>query len=218
MAVDDILHRQQEREAWVLVLKDPEWAERLRGAADPSAVLREHPNYPHLRRLAQDPRPEALQSLLNPPPKVRERWEKERVARPPYRFWKVDERLWRSGQPKLLDLQETAPAALVNLRQEATDSERYARDLELGYLHLPVPDQYVPDSGQVAEFLRFVAAATGPVLVHCHAGQGRTGIFVACYRIAQGMAAEEAITLTDAEIRMRGMRPHQREWVLAWRK
>lgn len=218
MALGDILRRQQEREAWVLVLKDPEWAERLRGASDPSAVLRERPNYPHLRRMAQDPRPEALQGLLNPPPEVRERWERERVARPPYRFWKVDERLWRSGQPKLLDVRDAGPAALVNLRQEATDSERYAGELGLGYLHLPVPDQHVPELPQVVQFLEFVQASAGPVLVHCHAGQGRTGVLVACYRIARGMAADEAVAVTDAEIRMRGMRPHQREWVLDWRQ
>lgn len=221
MAVSDILRRQQEKEAWILVLKNPEWAGRLRGAADPAAVLREHPNYPHLQRLAQDPQPEALARLLSPPPEVAARWEKERTARPPYKFWKVDERLWRSGQPKLLDVQdnrELGLGALVNLRQEAQDSGDYARELGLDYLHIPVPDQQCPSARQVGQFLEFLAGFSGIALVHCHAGQGRTGIFVACYRIAQGMSPTEAVQLTDAEIRMRGMRPHQREWVLNWRR
>jgi len=221
VAVGDILRRQQEKEAWILVLKYPEWAERLRSANDPAAVLREHPNYPHLQRLAQDPQPESLQRLLSPPEAVRERFEKERTARPPYKFWKVDERLWRSGQPKLLDVADNKAlglGALVNLREEAKDSGDYARELELGYLHIPVPDQQCPAPRQVEQFLEFMRDFPGLVLVHCHAGQGRTGIFVACYRIAQGVAPEEAVRVTDAEIRMRGMRPHQREWVLNWRQ
>lgn len=48
--------------------------------------------------------------------------------------------------------------------------------------------------GQVAEFIAIVRSQPKPVYVHCRAGQNRTGIMVAAYRIIEeGMPVESAI-------------------------
>ncbi|MCE7869404.1 hypothetical protein DYH09_03395 [bacterium CPR1] len=128
---------------------------------------------------------------------------------------KVDDWLYRSPQPSLADLtalREQGLKLVVNLRQESEQSAEHCRELSLDYHFLSVPDQCVPQVGQVLDFLRQVQAR-GPALVHCWAGQGRTGVFVACYRLARGIELEEAVALSDREAVTRGMREHQREWV-----
>lgn len=71
------------------------------------------------------------------------------------------------------------------------------------YLHLPVEDYEAPTLEQVEAFLRFLEhhEADGGVGVHCAAGQGRTGVMLACALVARGMTADEAIA------RVRDLRP-----------
>jgi protein tyrosine/serine phosphatase len=62
--------------------------------------------------------------------------------------------------------------------------------------NIPVPDQHTPSYDQVSSFLQF---ATGPshqpALVHCFAGQGRTGTFTATYRmVVQNWAPADAVS------------------------
>lgn len=130
---------------------------------------------------------------------------------------RVDPHLWRSPQPSqedLAHLQERGLKLVVNLREENPVSHTHCGQLGLDYHYLPVPDQKVPRLDQVLEFLR-VVQERGPALVHCWAGRGRTGIFVACYRIWRGVEPEQALGQTDSEGLNRGMRDHQREWVRA---
>lgn len=119
--------------------------------------------------------------------------------------------LFRSPQPDFEDFltfSQRGIKALVNLREEATESEFFARQAQVGYLYLPVVDWNLPRVEQVLEFIRFVDDQ-GPALVHCAAGVGRTGTFVACYRINRGMEAEEAIRMTNEETPLRGVTMNQ---------
>lgn len=135
----------------------------------------------------------------------------------------VSEHLYRSPQPdfeNLLQLKERGIRALINLREEAPESEFFARQCGLSYLHLPVVDWALPSNEQVKSFLDFVEQPENrPALVHCAAGVGRTGTFVACYRIAQGMPVDEALRLTNGETPLPGivMNAIQHEFVRNYR-
>lgn len=121
----------------------------------------------------------------------------------------VSTRLYRSPQPDFEDLllvKERGVKGLVNLREEATESSFFARQSGLKYLYLPVVDWALPSLEQVHQFLEFVADdESAPALVHCAMGVGRTGTFIGCYRVNEGMDPEEAIALTNQESPLEGI-------------
>lgn len=162
---------------------------------------------------------DAIEQLLVPPEPRREPAYRDYCPpRPAAQLVRqVDDRLYRSPQPSLADLaalKEEGLKLVVNLRQESEQSAEHCRELGLDYQLIAVPDQDVPRLEQVVDFLRQVHSR-GPALVHCWAGRGRTGIFVACYRLSRGIELEEAISVSDREALSRGMREHQRQWVRA---
>lgn len=222
----NILRRQQLQDAWNTVLEHPEWARRLRlllTQGQRPLPLRDGPSlgvlWSELARRAEagaDISAEAALYLEPPAEFVEAREKRLLAARRSFPHRRVDEWLVRSPQPKLEGLQEvcrrTGVQRVINLRQETQESEPLCRQLGLDYHWIPVADMSVPELSQV---WRFIQLFDEPLvsLVHCYAGQGRTGLFVACYRIAGGMEVEAAIAATDAEVNSRGMRPGQRDWV-----
>jgi atypical dual specificity phosphatase len=73
-------------------------------------------------------------------------------------------------------------------------------ELDITYLHVPIPDQHPPTSDQAQHILHLIktmAAQQRPLLIHCHAGVGRTGTILHLYYLAQGRSWEE----TKAKIR-----------------
>jgi hypothetical protein len=62
-------------------------------------------------------------------------------------------------------------------------------------IQIPVVDNTPPTTSQMLAFLDFVSDPVNqPAYVHCEAGEGRTGVAVAAYRMAvQGLTAAQAI-------------------------
>jgi protein tyrosine phosphatase (PTP) superfamily phosphohydrolase (DUF442 family) len=74
---------------------------------------------------------------------------------------------------------------VVSFCLENDDDARPAEALGLVHRRIPILDNSTPTGEEVRDFLRFVAEpAHQPVYCHCEAGKGRTGVMVACYRIA----------------------------------
>lgn len=99
----------------------------------------------------------------------------------------VSSTLRRGSQPDhgaLVWLKNQGYRTIVNLR---TSDEERPDVLALGLdpHHIPVVDRTAPTKEQVDGFITFATTPQNqPVFVHCNAGQGRTGVFVAAYRIA----------------------------------
>ena len=92
----------------------------------------------------------------------------------------------------------------VHLLVTLTESSPPADAPGLRRLHLPVVDFQPPTQDQLDAFVAEAGAtiaAGGGVAVHCAAGRGRTGTFLAAWLVARGATAPEAIA------RVRGMRP-----------
>lgn len=100
---------------------------------------------------------------------------------------------------------------IVNLCAENDSDTAPAAKNGLASLHLKIIDNTPPTEGQMKQFLDFVKA-NQPAYVHCEAGQGRTGVAVACYRMAfQHYTPQQAL----AEAKQYGMQmPDQEQFIL----
>lgn len=74
-------------------------------------------------------------------------------------------------------------------------SDQLLERLQIQTLHLPVSDFQAMTAEQVkagTEFVRSMQLRGNPVLVHCYAGQGRTGMFLHAYYLSMGWSLESA--------------------------
>lgn len=124
----------------------------------------------------------------------------------------------------LAELHELGIGALVSL-DETGIKPSLARENEIKYLHLPIPDFHAPKMAQADEFVAFVQKQRSedlPVAVHCRGGYGRTGTLIACYLVSQGMSADEAIDLVrrrrPGSIETAGQEQFLAEFESHWRK
>jgi Inositol hexakisphosphate len=86
----------------------------------------------------------------------------------------------KTGYKKLF---EQGLRSIVDLTLEKVDDPKAAAGAGLKFLNIPITDNTAPKIEQMKDFLDFVAKQP-PCYVHCEAGKGRTGVAVACYRMA----------------------------------
>jgi protein-tyrosine phosphatase len=71
------------------------------------------------------------------------------------------------------------------------------RKLGMNYLHVPVKDGYAPREEKLHEIASWIegeVASGKPVLVHCHAGVGRSPTAIAAYLMyKEGLSADDAL-------------------------
>ena len=131
------------------------------------------------------------------------------------RFERVDERLYRGGQPDAAafrQLHRLGIRTVVNLRRD--DGERRVVEA-LGMRYVDLSTGLTPFGlGEgirdevVRQFFEVVDdEANGPVFVHCRRGADRTGTLVAMYRIARQDWTAEAAYDVARSIGMRAMPP-----------
>lgn len=111
----------------------------------------------------------------------------------------------KSGLTGVFNLQEKGehsscgPDGIYTSSGYSYDGEKDLMRYGISYHEFPWPDMTAPNNDIVLRSVQVMhhhVQHKGKVLVHCHAGLGRTGLLIACFLIfAYRMPAEEAITV-----------------------
>ncbi|HXQ71530.1 MAG TPA: sulfur transferase domain-containing protein [Pyrinomonadaceae bacterium] len=106
-------------------------------------------------------------------------------------FGRVNERLYRGGQPAKGGMNKLAALGVntvINLRdddQRASTEAEQAKLAGLRYFNVPFKRLGRPTDSQINEVLSLIdAPENGVVFVHCHHGSDRVGTVIAIYRIS----------------------------------
>ena len=110
-------------------------------------------------------------------------------------------------------LKQQGIKSLVDLTLEGTKDLTEGRQAGLAVLNVGILDNNAPTTKEMTRFLDFATDPKNqPCYVHCQAGKGRTGVAVACYRMAvEGWPPEKAL----AEAKAFGLKlPDQVDFIL----
>ena len=108
-----------------------------------------------------------------------------------------------SSAEDLAWLREHGIQVLLSLTEDPPRRD-WVNDAGLLVMHVPVEDMEAPTQEQLDRCVSAIEKANEQqmgVAIHCGAGMGRTGVVLACYLVAKGMTAQNAIA------RVRRLRP-----------
>jgi uncharacterized protein (TIGR01244 family) len=107
------------------------------------------------------------------------------------RAYRVDDNLYRGKQPKKEDIPKLAAMGIktvLDLRErlERKSWEKGAVEAAgMQYVRIGLPGTLEPTHEKIDKILALLEdPARGPVFIHCRRGADRTGLVIACYRIA----------------------------------
>ena len=111
--------------------------------------------------------------------------------------WVIENKLAGSGIQTSIDevqwIIKQGVKSIVTIREEPL-ADNWIKDVN--YLHVMSNDMAVPEFNDLTHAVDFIHRRIinkEPVLVHCLAGMGRTGVVLACYLVKyQNMSADEA--------------------------
>lgn len=105
-------------------------------------------------------------------------------------FHKVNDRVYRGGQPKeagFAELKAMGIATVIDLRDDdknALKEKAMVESVGMRFINLPLETWSRPDEKDIAEILRQIMATENqPVFVHCKRGKDRTGTVMVIYRM-----------------------------------
>jgi tyrosine-protein phosphatase SIW14 len=107
------------------------------------------------------------------------------------RFYRVEDNIYRGKQPRKEEIPELAGIGIktvLDLRG-VWDRKRWERGAVeaagMHYVRIGFPGTLPPTKKQIDKILAVLEDPTkGPVFIHCRRGDDRTGLVIACYRIA----------------------------------
>ncbi len=107
--------------------------------------------------------------------------------------------LWESYQEEAVDMVVVLTELQEYLVHARRDLVAFYEEAGLDVIHLPIPDFQTPTDlvafGDALQAVEDYAKGGWTIAVHCMAGVGRTGIFMACLaRRILGFSGSEAIT------------------------
>ena len=128
-------------------------------------------------------------------------------------FYKVDEHVYRGGQPTAEGFRSLASLGVktvIDLRgaEHSEGGEKRLVEADgMRYVSIPMKNRKSPTDEQISAALALMNdSAAWPVFVHCKRGENRTGTVVACYRVGHDhWNADKALS----EARSYGMKWYQ---------
>lgn len=124
--------------------------------------------------------------------------------------------LYQSGSPESVDADVDVIISLQLMPPHYLPPQPAPQ--ELLSLWWPIDDGPMPDPATVRSLARFVADLLNQgrrVLVHCAAGNNRSGLVVARTLIEQGMGASTAIGMVRRAVPSALVNPHFESWLLS---
>jgi protein-tyrosine phosphatase len=86
--------------------------------------------------------------------------------------------------------------AIVDLRAEDCDDEKWLRTAGIAFLHLPTPDMHPAKAGHLEQGVAFVRERLvrgEKVLIHCQHGIGRSALLALCVLVELGFEPLDAL-------------------------